>query len=70
MARRNVTLTLPADLWRQARAAAILQGTSISHIVEESLRAWLQGKPLVEPGSAPAEKSGPAGAGEPQGHAE
>ena len=38
----KVTLTVPVDLRRKARAKAILEGKSLSQVVRELLQAWLE----------------------------
>jgi plasmid stability protein len=40
----KVTLTIPVDLRRKARAKAILEGKSLSQAVRELLRLWLAGE--------------------------
>ena len=40
----KATLTMPDNLKRQARAKAILAGMSLSEVVRQLLRAWLDGK--------------------------
>ena len=44
MAKRpeKVTLTIPVELKRKARAKAILEGKSLSQVVRELLEAWLE----------------------------
>lgn len=46
MPKKKVHIVLPSDIWRAARAKALLQGTNVSCVVEDALRAWLQGKPV------------------------
>jgi metal-responsive CopG/Arc/MetJ family transcriptional regulator len=38
----KLALTVPADLKRQARAKAILEGKSLSEVVRDALRAYLK----------------------------
>ena len=38
----KVTLTIPVELKRRARAKAILEGKSLSQVVRELLEAWLK----------------------------
>lgn len=40
MAKRVVKFTIEEDVWRKARAIAILHGTTISAVIEHSLRQW------------------------------
>ena len=51
MAKRpeKVTLTVPVDLRRKARAKAILEGKSLSQVVRELLQAWLEEGPPEAP---------------------
>ncbi len=47
----KVTLTMPVDLKRKARAKAILEGKNLSQVVRELLRLWIAGTieiPIVE----------------------
>jgi hypothetical protein len=39
----KVTLTIPVDLKREARAKAILEGKNLSQVVRELLRLWITG---------------------------
>jgi len=40
----KVTLTIPVDLRREARAKAILEGKNLSQVVRELLRLWVAGE--------------------------
>lgn len=44
----KVTLYMPKDLVRRARAKAIAQGTSLSAVVREFLREWVKDPPAAE----------------------
>ena len=44
ISRERVTLSMPDELKRQARAQAILQGKDLSQVVRELLEMWLTGK--------------------------
>jgi len=44
----KVTLSIPEDLVRKAKAKAALEGRSLSAIVREYLRFWAQDIPLEE----------------------
>jgi hypothetical protein len=41
----KVTLSIPQDLKRRARAKAILEGKSFSAVVVELLEKWVEDKP-------------------------
>ncbi|OIQ92309.1 hypothetical protein GALL_257430 [mine drainage metagenome] len=41
---RNVTLSVPDDIYRMARVAAAKQDTTISAVAAESLRAYASGE--------------------------
>jgi predicted HicB family RNase H-like nuclease len=45
----KVTLTIPEDLKRTARARAILEGKSLSEVVREALELYVQGELPVPP---------------------
>ena len=51
MARRpeKVTLTIPVELKRRARAKAILEGKNLSEVVRELLEKWVEKDPREEP---------------------
>jgi len=50
MAKRSekATLTIPVELRRKARAKAIMQGSSLSAVVRELLKKWLEEDPPEE----------------------
>ena len=58
MAKRVVKFTIEEDVWRKARAIAILHGTTISAVIEHSLRQWTD----VEGSSGDAEDQSGSGA--------
>ena len=49
----RVTLTVPADLERKARAKAILEGKNLSQVVREMLREYAKDAPEPELKAAP-----------------
>ena len=44
----KLTLVVPDDLRRKARAKAITQGTSLSAVVREFLKKWIEDDPSTE----------------------
>lgn len=44
----KLTLVVPDDLRRKARAKAIIQGTSLSAVVREFLEKWVEDDPSTE----------------------
>ena len=45
----KTTLSMPDDLKRNARAKAILEGRSLSEVVRDLLRIWLDGQVELPP---------------------
>jgi len=44
MLEKKTTLRLPADLWREARAKATIEGTSLSEVMRHLLDLWVKGE--------------------------
>ena len=45
----KATLSMPDELKLQARAKAILEGSSLSEVVRELLKAWIEGSIELPP---------------------
>jgi len=61
MAKRGVTLSIEEEVWRRSRAMALLNGLTVSAVVEEFLREWSglegsNGDAAAESGSAALEQ--------------
>jgi predicted HicB family RNase H-like nuclease len=48
----KTTLSIPPGVKRKARAKALLQGKSLSSVVTELLRKWLEEEPLDRTGES------------------